>query len=160
MPPLRERREDVPLLAEHFLRMACVRLGCPRPALTPAHLEALRYYDWPGNVRELENFIERSVILSRGTGELRLELPRVAGRARSPAPRPAPAQPAAPFLTEAEWRHKERENLMAALQAAGGRVYGAGGAAALLGLRPTTLASRMKALGIARAPERAAPPEP
>ncbi|MBZ4420591.1 sigma 54-interacting transcriptional regulator [Myxococcus sp. RHSTA-1-4] len=147
VPPLRQRRDDIPLLAEHFLRRVSSRLKLPPPRLTQAHVQALQRYDWPGNVRELENVLERAVILSRG-GRLRLEgaLPEAVGATRE-RKEPTPT-PEAAFLTEKEWRQRERENLRAALAAAGGKVYGPGGAAELLGLAPTTLASRLKALGI------------
>jgi transcriptional regulator with GAF, ATPase, and Fis domain len=148
VPPLRERMEDLPLLAEHLLRRVCAKLGCPKPTLTLANVEALRRYDWPGNVRELENVLERAVILSKGAGVLRLDVPEGARRPRAAGPVSKPAGPRVAFVPEAEWRTKERENVLAALQTAGGKVYGPGGAAALLGLKPTTLASRMKALGI------------
>ncbi|QRK12442.1 sigma 54-interacting transcriptional regulator [Archangium violaceum] len=149
VPPLRERKEDIPLLAAHFVRQARARLGRPTLALGAAQIETLQRYDWPGNVRELENVIERAVILSQGAETLRLDLalPETARRVRAPTPRPA-TSPVPTFVTDAEFRRRERENLQAALDAAGGRIYGREGAAALLGIRPTTLASRMKALGI------------
>ncbi|PTL81660.1 sigma 54-interacting transcriptional regulator [Vitiosangium sp. GDMCC 1.1324] len=149
VPPLRERTEDIPLLAAHFVRMASARLGRPAPALGAAQLEALQRYDWPGNVRELENVIERAVILSRGAETLRLDLalPEQARRSHASSTR-TERQPTPTVVTDTELRRRERENLQAALEAAGGRVYGPGGAASLLGLPPTTLASRMKALGI------------
>ncbi|NTX36047.1 MULTISPECIES: sigma 54-interacting transcriptional regulator [unclassified Myxococcus] len=140
VPPLRQRLEDVPLLAEHFLERVSARLKVPVPRMSQAQVQALQRYDWPGNVRELENVLERAVILSRG-GRLRLDQALPEGR-----------QPmtggTASFLTEREWRRREKDNLKAALTAAGGKVYGPGGAAELLGLAPTTLASRLKVLGI------------
>lgn len=147
VPPLRERLEDVPLLAEHFLAQSAVRMGCGKPKLTESHVRELQAYDWPGNVRELQNVIERAVILAE-CGRLRFDL--------NPVPKPAvevtsphvDRAQAGRILTAGEFKQLERDNIRAALARAGGRVYGAGGAADLLGLKPTTLASRMKALGI------------
>ncbi|WP_342376376.1 sigma 54-interacting transcriptional regulator [Myxococcus stipitatus] len=148
VPPLRDRLEDVPLLAQHLLGRVCAKLNLSPPRMTQAQVQALQRYDWPGNVRELENVLERAVILSRG-GRLRLELalPDARGPAGRDA-RPRESGASSTFITEKEWRRREKENLKAALAAAGGKVYGPGGAAELLGLAPTTLASRLKALGI------------
>lgn len=149
VPPLRDRREDIPLLTAHFLRQSGPRLHqAPVPA-TGDQLRQLHAYAWPGNVRELQNVLERAVIVSRG-GPLRLDLvlpTRVLGRRLVPSRGLTSA--AAP-VPEAEQRHRERENLQAALQQTGGKIYGPGGAAALLGIKPTTLASRLIALGIER----------
>ncbi|PWC38946.1 sigma 54-interacting transcriptional regulator [Azospirillum sp. TSO22-1] len=143
-PPLRERPEDIPLLAAHFLRDAGRKLNVAEAALSEGDVRRLTAYRWPGNVRELQNVIERAAILARN-GRVRIDLPGMA----SPAP-PAPADAAAPEVeTEHERRERERANIRRALERSGGKVSGSGGAAELLGLRPTTLASRMKALGIA-----------
>ncbi|TVQ57594.1 MAG: PAS domain-containing protein [Rhodobacteraceae bacterium] len=138
--PLRERREDVPLLAEHFLDRACARLGAPRPTLTKAAVAQLSAYDWPGNARELQNVIERAVIVSRG-GKATIDL-----GAPAPAVAETPATAAAPpgVVTEAERRARDAAAVEAALAAAGGRVSGPGGAAALLGVKPSTLYSRLR----------------
>jgi transcriptional regulator with GAF, ATPase, and Fis domain len=141
VPPLRARPEDIGLLAEHFVERAASRLAVPRPRLSQANVRELEAYRWPGNVRELQNVIERAVILARG-GRLRFEL------ASSPVdPAPAEATPRR-VVRDEELRRLERDNVLAALEQAKGRVYGPEGAAAILGLKPTTLASRMKALGI------------
>lgn len=146
--PLRDRREDIPLLARHFLDLEG-RGTRPRPMLSDAELEKLTSYTWPGNVRELQNVIERAVILARN-GRLSIDLPARDGMdgARS---KPA-ADTAAPdrILTDGEMRELERSNVEAAIRACNGRISGANGAAELLGVRPTTLASRVKALGIGR----------
>ena len=154
VPPLRRRGDDVVQLAVHFLEQVCREFGRPCPQLTQAQADALCRYSWPGNVRELKNVIERAVILSQ-PGVLRLDL-------SLPEPQPAPAgSPVSslasvlpvgerPFLTEAGMRDQQRANLLAALEAAGWRISGAGGAAELLGMRPSTLADRMKTLGISR----------
>jgi DNA-binding NtrC family response regulator len=138
--PLRHRPEDVPDLAQHFAAQAARRAGRVAPALSPADRKALQAKPWTGNVWELRLTVERAVAGS-GTGPFRLE--PVA------APPPAPASEA-PILTEAELRTLARENTMRALEAADWKVAGPKGAAALLGLRPTTLAARMKAMGMVR----------
>ena len=138
--PLRERPEDVPLLAEHFLRQSCERLGVMPPKLTRAAVEELRAYDWPGNARELQNVIERAAILARG-GKLAFDL-RPRRSAGQDVPLAAPA--AAGLMTESDRRRLEEDAILEALAAAGGRVSGPGGAAALLGIKPTTLYSRIR----------------
>jgi transcriptional regulator with GAF, ATPase, and Fis domain len=150
VPPLRERPADIPLLAEHFVELASKRLNLSRARLTRTDVERLTAYDWPGNIRELQNVIERAVIVSRG-GPLRLDalLPTPgAGRVAVPAS----AAPA--VLSEAAMKQRNRENLETALRERGGRIYGPGGAAAYLGIKPTTLASRLKASGIRRQRDR------
>ena len=144
--PLRERPEDIPLIAQHFLKGAARRLNIPEPRLTEGDARRLARYPWPGNVRELENVIERGAILAV-RGRLHLDLPEAepAARGRDVAPSLAPTtQP----VTEAERRARDRAEIEAALAMTGGKVFGEGGAAELLGLRPTTLASRIKVLGI------------
>ncbi|GGB31297.1 transcriptional regulator [Tistrella bauzanensis] len=157
--PLRERLDDVPLLAAHFLAQTCRRLNIPALKLTRGDVERLTGYDWPGNVRELENVIERAAILASG-GRLRFDL-----EMRDPPPAiPGPASPvaiapmagaaetataeSAAIITETERRNRDRQAIEAALSRCGGRIYGPAGAAALLDLPPTTLASRLRALRI------------
>ena len=146
--PLRERPEDIPPIAQHLLTAAARRLNIPEPRLSEGDVRRLCRYAWPGNVRELENVIERAAILS-ARGRLRLDLPD-----EEPVRRPDPARPAAAPegrpATEAERRARDRAEIVAALALAGGRISGRGGAAERLGLRPTTLASRIKAHGIPR----------
>jgi DNA-binding NtrC family response regulator len=145
LPALRERSDDIPQLATHFVKLACVRMNVPEPKLSRREMDRLQRYDWPGNVRELQHVVERAVILSRGA-PLEFQL----GEERS-RPRIAtlPDQ-ADDFITEKQWRELERKNLLQALKHTGGRVSGAGGAAELLGVNPNTLASRLRALGISR----------
>ncbi len=141
VPPLRDRREDIPDLAAAFVRNACARFHLPEPWLSQRELERAKLYDWPGNVRELQNVIERAVILAGG-GSLTFDLPQ-------PRSAVAPASaPTGPVVSEEEWRRRERANLVAALEQSGFRVSGKGGAAELLGVNPATLASRLKTLGI------------
>jgi transcriptional regulator with GAF, ATPase, and Fis domain len=184
MPPLRERREDIPDLATLLLDRVCRRLG--RAPITPTaeQLDGLARRDWPGNVRELLNVLERAAISSTEGG---LDLPApsgetaVAGAAARVGGWPTAAAIAAsaaaaiavpalegpvfahavdgagagppPILADGEMRRRDRDNLRRALESCGGKIYGPDGAAALLGMKPTTLASRLKRLNI-RAPER------
>jgi len=143
VPALRKRKEDIPLLADHFLETSSRKVGRPIPTLTLAVVQRLQQYDWPGNVRELQHVIERAVITSTG-GRLNIELPTQAKAAR--LPEAAIADPV--VRTDAQIRQIESDNIRAALKAANGKVSGPGGAAQLLGLKSTTLASRIKALGI------------
>ncbi|MEQ9410202.1 MAG: sigma 54-interacting transcriptional regulator [Fuerstiella sp.] len=148
LPPLRERPEDIKLLAAHFMQTASRRFGVAAPRLTKASLRKLQQYHWPGNVRELQHVMERAVILSQG-GPLRVNLEESPAAAeRSPAAPNAGQLPDTEVLTDAEVREIEKTNLRRALDAAHGKIYGPGGAAELLGIRPTTLNSRLTAMGI------------
>jgi formate hydrogenlyase transcriptional activator len=143
--PLRERREDIPLLAQHFLMRESEQLKSDL-RLSEGDARRLARYDWPGNVRELQNVIERAAILAQN-GRLRIDLPDPAGAQPSSGPgRPKADRPA--VLTSSEMREHERANIVAALQACAGKVFGRGGAAEMLDIKPTTLASRIKVLGI------------
>ena len=144
LPPLREREEDVALLAEHFVSVSAKRLGVKQPRLSRAVVEDLKRYAWPGNIRELQHVIERAVITAAG-GPLRVDL-----HATVAAPGKQKPEPTAPVRTEKEIRALEVANLKRALEAAQGKVYGCGGAAEMLGLKPSTFLSRLKAHGIAR----------
>jgi transcriptional regulator with GAF, ATPase, and Fis domain len=149
--PLSRRKEDIPLLTTHFLDLAATTLNMPRPRVTQANLLELQRYDWPGNVRELQNVIERAVITSRG-GSLSFDLPEREDADRSPALAAieAEASKGVEVVADAAMKRRERENIIAALELTGWKVYGPGGAAELLQIKPTTLASRMKAMGIRR----------
>jgi transcriptional regulator with GAF, ATPase, and Fis domain len=143
-PPLRDRREDIPMLASHFLQSAARRMHHRVPRLSDAVARDLAGREWPGNVRELQNAIERAVILSQN-GPLVFEEPAFAQR--------SPTTPSDPghepvLLTRSELKQRERASIEAALQRTEGKVFGKTGAAALLGMKPTTLASRIKALGL------------
>jgi len=150
LAPLRERREDIPLLAAHFVELSLRELGCPRPRLTRAGIETLQSYDWPGNIRELRNVIERAVIFARG-GALEFDLPVVHS---SPGPVPTVARPGdradLEYLTDSEMQRLERENLFAVLEKTGWKIKGLDGAAELLGVKPTTLISRIGKMGLKR----------
>ena len=106
--PLRDRIDDIALLATHFITLICRRLNRPQQNLTRGNLKQLQAYPWPGNIRELQNVIERAIIVSKGN----------------------------------------RLNILTALRLSNGKISGANGAAELLGIKPTTLASRMKSLGV------------
>ncbi|MBI3209716.1 MAG: sigma-54-dependent Fis family transcriptional regulator, partial [Candidatus Solibacter usitatus] len=151
VPPLRERREDIPDLIAHFVRQACVRFHLQAPGVPHREIERAQRYDWPGNVRELQNVVERAVIVSHG-GKLTLDLPQAGKSLAKQEERLAQTATLSldAVIPEKEWRNRERANVLAALRQAGFRVSGSGGAAALLGINPGTLASRLKALGIHR----------
>jgi transcriptional regulator with GAF, ATPase, and Fis domain len=149
VPPLRERGDDVILLARAFAERLARRMGRRLEPLHPEDLRRLQQYPWPGNVRELQNVIERALILSTGS---RLELDRAMPDA---APRvQAPEVPAGAgeerILSAREMEALERANIERALAACGGKVSGEEGAARRLGLAASTLSSRIKALGIRR----------
>jgi len=146
--PLRERKEDIPLLAAHFLEKAIRKLKLPPARLTQAHIARFESYDWPGNVRELQNSIERALILAQN-GVLWFDLPDHAHTAVSaPAAPPATDGPQPAILSDIELRQRERDNTLAALNKTGWKIHGPGGTAELLGLKPTTLISRLKRLGL------------
>ena len=154
VPPLRDRMDDIPLLAKHFVELSARELKCAKPRLTRAAVTQLQSYDWPGNVRELCNVVARSVILARG-GALEFDLPisNQAAPAARPIPRAAGNPAQAKFLTEVEVERFERDNLVLALEAANWKISGRDSAAELLGVKPTTLLSRMTKWGLKR-PER------
>ena len=145
--PLRERIDDIPHLAQHALEGVISKLNIARIRLSSADIDRLKNYDWPGNVRELENVIERAAILA-SNGRLRISLPDSGARRSSKTG--GAAQIKTDLLTETERKRRDRENIVAALAATNGKVFGDGGAATLLHIPPTTLVSRMKAYGIKR----------
>ncbi len=134
-PPLRERREDIPLLVWAFVEEFSKAMGKPIQAVAKASLRALQQHDWPGNVRELRNAVERAMILASGT-TLRIDPPGVVS---------TPASRGLATLAEIE-----REHIQRVLESTHWRIRGAGGAAEILGLPPTTLESRMARLGLRR----------
>jgi PAS domain S-box-containing protein len=144
--PLRERADDIPLLAMHLLRNACKKLKTGGELrLTEGDARRLSQYSWPGNVRELQNVIERAAILARN-GRVRIDLPEGAAMTTGRRMQASAAKPT--VLTDDDRRERDRVNIMAALEACGGKVFGRGGAAEMLDVKPTTLASRIKTLGI------------
>ncbi len=145
VPPLRERSGDIPLLVANFLQLQRQR-GAGQVEVKRRQMEQLMAYPWPGNVRELQSVIERGVILARN-GVLHLDELITPPQGQAPSAPPALTDE---ILTEAGMRDWERRNLIAALEKSGWKIYGEGGAAALLAMKPTTLASRIKALQITR----------
>ena len=153
IPPLRQRREDIPLLAAYFVDKLRPKLGRPVVRIPDQALAQLLAYDWPGNVRELENIIERSMIVSSGS-ELTIEgIP--GGAPAAPLLVPEASEPSR-MRTLAE---VERDHILAVCTQCGWRINGRGNAAECLGINPNTLRSKMKRLGIER-PRAVAPPEP
>jgi transcriptional regulator with GAF, ATPase, and Fis domain len=147
VPSLKERADDIPLLARHFMELSVKELRCSKPRLTRAGVAKLQSYDWPGNIRELRNVIERAVIISRG-GALDFDLPV---RNSPPPLATREATSSEPeILTEPELQRRERENLLAALHQTNWKIRGADGASELLGVKPTTLVTRMKKWGLQR----------
>jgi len=164
--PLRDRREDIPLLAQHFLDQFSRKVNCTPAPMTQANVLDLQAYDWPGNVRELQNIVERTVILSR-CGALEFELPGqtptlgtgLEGEFSSAVSLSIPVSTEshaaipngeAEVITESQMREREKANVVRALERSSWKVYGEGGAAELLGISPTTLSSRMKKMKIAK----------
>lgn len=156
IPPLRDRRGDLPLLVDHFLALAAEDLHRAIPPVPAELYSLLESYEFPGNVRELQAVVF-DALAHHGSGALPLEPVRQAigveeapGGEGFPEPRPAPCSEAErPRILDREaWRNLEKANLEAALTAAGGKIAGHGGAAELLDVKPTTLESRMKVLGI------------
>jgi DNA-binding NtrC family response regulator len=146
---LRERKEDIPLLARHFIVLTN-ELGYPEPRLTRVGLETLQCYDWPGNIRELRNVIERAVIFARG-GTLEFDVAGTPSSVDLTSFGPRDVDQAEPeYLTEAEMRRRERENIFAVLTKASWKIKGVDGAAELLGVKPTTLSSRIEKMGLKR----------
>jgi formate hydrogenlyase transcriptional activator len=141
IPALRERREDIPLLVRYFAQKYARRMKKPIETIPIKAMNALTAYPWPGNVRELENFIERAVILSRGM-ELQLPVAELTQRTQGIV---SPAR--GDFAT---LEHAEREHIMRALAETAWVIGGPSGAAARLGMKRTTLQSRIRKLGITR----------
>jgi formate hydrogenlyase transcriptional activator len=163
VPPLRDRRADIPQLVTFFLSRFARKFGKRVGSVSPETMERLASYPWPGNIRELQNVIERAVVLCEGPVlELDRDLvPVAAAAAEVRAPRPPAGTPAAagrpvqkaggvataqPDLATLE--EVERQHILAALERTGGVIHGPGGAARILGLHPNTLRSRIEKLGI------------
>jgi formate hydrogenlyase transcriptional activator len=139
LPPLRERRDDIPLLVAHFVRKYAERLSRPIPHIPGDLMEALTDYDWPGNVRELQNFIERAVILS----------PHTILRAPTSELEPFSLHKS-PNLTMTGLEEVERDHILRALEASNWVVGGRNGAAERLGMKRTSLVYKMQKLRIIR----------
>jgi formate hydrogenlyase transcriptional activator len=158
IPPLRERKEDIPQLVSYFVQKFAKKMQKQIDAISPAVMRGLTAWDWPGNIRELENFIERAVILTRGRsleaplGELRrtntVEIPRSEERKLEPIAGERTNSQNDKASVADEYEKKQRDEIIRALTACRGRVGGADGAAARLGMHRTTLLARMKKFAI------------
>jgi formate hydrogenlyase transcriptional activator len=144
IPPLRERVEDIPALVQHFVAQCSRRLGREVLAIPHEAMEALKEWNWPGNIRELQNVIERAAILSPSR-TLVLPLQDI-----QPKTRRAASSPKADAKAASTFHDAEREAILRALRESHGVIAGPTGAAARLGLRRTTLQSKMRKLGIRR----------
>jgi len=147
VPPLRDRINDIAPLAASFLDRACRELGKQAHSLTKGNIEQLKSHSWPGNIRELKNTIERAVI-SSNSKKLNLDLAIVNAASVRQDISSEPKAVSTEFLTNIEFKALEKENIYAALRAANWKTWGSGGAAQLLGIKPSTLAYQMKQFGI------------
>ncbi len=138
LPPLRQRKEDIPLLAEHFIRIYNQKAGKKITGLSEKVLKDMMHYTWPGNIRELEHLIERGVLLAKGTVIESTLVPHLAANDSA-----ANAEDRLKTIHE-----NERDHILAVLKKCNGRVWGSGGAAEILNIPPSTLKSKMKKLGI------------
>jgi len=150
LPPLRERKEDIRLLADSFAAQCTGRIKKPYHGIAPQMMEALEAWDWPGNIRELENVIEQSVILNDGRSPLELKRPLSNGWLSSLQPAAAPENVQVKTFTDVKkvLQETERAYILSVLKKTNGRIRGESGAARLLNLNPTTLESRIAKLGI------------
>jgi formate hydrogenlyase transcriptional activator len=135
IPPLRERPEDIPLLVRYFTQKYGRRMERQIESIPTTTLKKLASWHWPGNIRELENFIERSVILTRGSA-LQVPIGELGGNGKAAGPMPGSRE------------FEDRDGILRILKDTRGRVAGPNGAAARMGIKRTTLISRMKKLGI------------
>ena len=144
--PLRKRRDGIPLLTTRFLEQAARRFNRPEARLTHANIEQLRAAEWPGNVRELMHAVDRAVLTAR---DGRLQFDTAGGAGPSTTETRAGGTPQG-IRTDAELQVAHDENLRAALEQTGWKMYGPGGTAELLGMRPTTLVARIKRAGLTK----------
>jgi formate hydrogenlyase transcriptional activator len=158
IPPLRERKEDIPQLVSYFVQKFAKQMQKKIDSISPAVMRGLTAWEWPGNIRELENFVERAVIVTRGKsldaplGELRktntVELPRAHDRKLEWVVEERTDSQSAQTRVADEYERRQRDEIIRALTACKGRVGGADGAAARLGMNRTTFLSRMKKFGV------------
>lgn len=146
VPPLRDRQDDIPVLASHLLEKTCRDLGRKQLNLTHQQVSVLKNHGWPGNIRELKNVIERAVILSKGS-RLRLDL-AIQDNIQSAPARLATSQEQSEILTDTALRELEKNNMVKALRVSNWKISGPSGAAALIGVKPSTFTYRMKILNI------------
>jgi len=147
-PPLRDREDDVILLVKHFIKEAVHRLRLPEPLVNENDITMLSNLDWPGNVRELKNAVERAVIISRGGkidfGFLNFD------KVKKQMPSKNDIMFLDEIIKENDWKDLQRHNILRALRASNGKIQGKFAASELLGIKPTTLRSRMESLGISK----------
>lgn len=148
VPPLRERLEDIPSLTEHIIKLVTKRLNCVPLTLSDKHIKQLQGYNWNGNVRELQNVIERAIIQHQ-CGKMKVDFD-LGSPINIKQTTKTSMHKEETLLTRDELRSRERTSIIAALEKSGYKIYGKQGAAEILGMKPTTLASRMKAFGIKR----------
>jgi formate hydrogenlyase transcriptional activator len=158
IPPLRERKEDIPQLVSYFVQKFAKQMQKQIDSISPIVMKGLTAWDWPGNIRELENFIERAVIVTRGRsleaplGELRktntVEIPRTGDRKLEPVVEERTNHQSDKTSVADDYERRQRDDIVRALTACRGRVGGADGAATRLGINRTTLLARMKKFGI------------
>jgi PAS domain S-box-containing protein len=145
-PSLRDRIADLPLLVKYFIDKVCLRLNKPQPKVSLAQMQLLEQYHWPGNIRELENIIERQVILAQAD---RISFDFLAAETVKPKPLVNTKTPSE-VMSATQHKALEKSNIEQALKQCTGKIYGYHGAASLLGLKPTTLASKIKKYDINR----------
>jgi PAS domain S-box-containing protein len=145
-PALRERADDIPLLVKHFIDKVCLNVNRPHPEISVAQMKFLKQYHWPGNIRELENIIERQIILAKNNKiDFEFLVNETVYNNEAFLVKPLPQ-----LMSAHDHKTLERTNLLNALKHCQGKVYGRNGAAELLGLKPTTLSSKLKKYGINR----------
>jgi formate hydrogenlyase transcriptional activator len=150
-PPLRNRKEDIPLLTQNFLSLASKKLNLPLPKLTRANIIELQSYDWPGNVRELQNVIERAVITSR-SGKVFFNMSEgISKRQYAKVDQNQPDTETS-ILTQEEMKLRDQQNILNALDQCNWKITGSEGAAEQLQMKPTTLNSKIKKMGLKRPP--------
>jgi PAS domain S-box-containing protein len=145
-PALRERADDIPLLVKYFIDKICSNVNRSHPELSVAQMKFLKEYHWPGNIRELENIIERQIILAK-SNKIDFEF---LVKETVYNNQPIAISPTPKLMSVQDQKTLERTNLLNALKHCQGKVYGTNGAAELLGLKPTTLSSKLKKYGIHR----------
>ncbi|XPF93086.1 sigma-54 interaction domain-containing protein [Colwellia sp. RE-S-Sl-9] len=145
-PALRDRIDDLPLLVKHFINKVCRRINKPQPKVSLAQMQLLEQYTWPGNIRELENIIERQIILAKGDKITFDILAKQTNNIQVPVKTVALSE----LMSATQHKALEKSNIEKALQQCKGKIYGNDGAAELLGLKPTTLSSKIKKYEISR----------
>jgi transcriptional regulator with GAF, ATPase, and Fis domain len=148
LPPLRERKEDIPLLASFFAQKFSRKTGKPYHGLQPEAQDEMMRYDWPGNIREMENIVEQAFVLNDGKSPLQWGRPLVNMSETSTPSATTITQPRTLDEVKQQQQEAEREYILSVLKQTNGRIRGAGGAAEKLNMKPTTLESRMEKLGI------------